>query len=447
MRPTKTGGSQQQQQQQSLPEPDTNTNTNTNNNNGSSSELVPEATARKVKMERPSVGTLNPPTEELSRIPYQDHNIYVHPSYSNDGSNWDRRGASPDTLDISDRVAERMEGSYRMFERSTDFSRHDSMSRPSSQSVVSDMSFGDKPYRSLPMMAMVQDSGSILPHMNTSHKSVCSLTHGSKRMAEKREQLLKTGSILYSDPKQVDEEELEFQRWGGRKDYSSNSSTRKFQRKKGVAKLQKKRQKAKMKFEAQEPLRVKEGRKSGFHDLWGLVRQDHLEYDQLIKEDKDREKVASYCEEPFWKIIFHFKGTVLKVIIEDILFWLTLATFVSIRIRLRYESADDLNEVNYENLSDNLVYVGGFFDLFLGLLCQPEPPPIFSIAQRFHGADGSRGRHGDPGKSRLAHGTSPSHDPPDERGARCHVHGPVVELQQGQLFRSAGSPVCSPDRR
>jgi len=335
-------------------------------------------------LQRPSVGTLNPPTEELSRIPYDDHNHnnYVHPSYSNDGSsntnNWDRRvGASPDTLDISDRVAERMEGSYRMSERSTEFSRHDSMSRPSSQSDVSDMSFGDKPYRSMSMTmtSLVQDSGSILPHLNTSHKSVCSLTHGSKRMAEKRNELLKTGSILYSDPKQVDEEELIFKRYGGRKDYSSQSSNRKVQRKKGVAKLQKKRQKAKMKLEGQEPLRIKEGRKSGFHDLWGLVRQDHLEYDQLVKEDKDREKVASFCEEPFWKIIFHFKGTVLKVIFDDILFWLTLATFVSIRIRFRYDpTSDDLNEVNYENLSDNLVYVGGFLTFFL----------VFYVDQNHH---------------------------------------------------------------
>jgi len=349
-------------------------------------EVVPEAPA---KMERPSSGSLKPQTEELNRIPYEE---YSDTSHSHDDLLLDRSGHILDRsghvmersqlIDRSERAhdkSDRMEGSSRMIDRNNDFSRHDSFRRPSAQSVVSDVSYGEKPYNSMPGSAMMskalmQDSGSLLPHLNTSHKSACSLTHGSKRMAEKRASLLRSGSILYCDKtrdaKKAEDEALEFTRWGGRKDYASSS--REFKKKSGSVKMQKK--KGKQKSKPKRSIR-KDGRKSGFHDLWGFVRQDQIVYDQLIKEDKDRELVASYCEEPFWKIIFHFKGTVLRVIIEDILFWLTIATFVSIRIKLLYSPQEDgVASVNYENLSANLTYVGGFLLFFL----------VFYVNQNHH---------------------------------------------------------------
>jgi len=116
-------------------------------------------------------------------------------------------------------------------------------------------------------------------------------------------------------------------------------------------------------------------RATGWHNLWGLAfKRDQQQYDQLIREDKDRELVASYCEEPFWKIIFHFKGTVLRVIIEDVLFWLTLATYVAIRIQFHLDPGDATLQANYDNLSANLVYVGGFLLFFL----------VFYVNQNHH---------------------------------------------------------------
>jgi len=275
---------------------------------------------------------------------------------------------------------------YRRIERrSSDVSRQDSASRgPSNMSVVSDVSYGDKPYHSMPVISLTQDSGSILPHLNLSQKSACSMTAGSKRMAEKRASLMRSGNLLYCDKtqelKKKEDMALEFTRWGGRKDYSNKENDRK--RKQALHKIHKRKVKAEKRksLEEQESFRsIDPKRSSVFQDLWGFNRQDHLQYEQLIKEDKDRELVASYCEEPFWKIIFHFKGTVLRVIIEDILFWLTLATFVSIRVKTRYEErpvgADlETTEAQYENLSQNLVYVGGFLLFFL----------VFYVNQNHH---------------------------------------------------------------
>jgi len=326
-------------------------------------ESVPEAAHY---LERPSIEitqAMEESLEDLRRIPYEDF-VQTQDDYM---------------LDRSDRL----DGSHRV-ERSTDMSRHDSISRPSSMSVVSDVSYGDRPYHSMPVISLAQDSGSILPHLNTSHKSTCSMTQGSKRMAEKRAHMIRSGAMMYNElskeAKMAEDKALEFTRWGGRKDYSHHE--RKRMKKKAEQERRSQSEKSFGQFDPQLGLgqdtirstsEIKGGH--GFHDLWGFsFKPSHLQYEQLIKEDKDRELVASYCEEPFWKIIFHFKGTVLKVIIEDILFWLTLATYVAIRVRFRMENTDEVATADYEILSANLVYVGSFIIFFL----------VFYVNQNHH---------------------------------------------------------------
>jgi len=331
-------------------------------------QVVPEAARH---LERPSIEGIPPlqqSLEDLRRIPYEE---YVQ--HSEDY-----------LLDRSDRLDSsiRLDGSHR-FERSSEMSRQDSVSRPSSMSVVSDVSYGDRPFHSMPVIALAQDSGSILPHLNTSHKSACSMTAGSKRMAEKRAHMIRSGAMMYNElsneAKMAEDKALEFTRWGGRKDYSHHERKR-MKKKAEKADVRNRSEKSNIdQFTGlgQDSVRSTIDIKGshGFHDLWGFAfKQDHLQYEQLIKEDKDRELVASYCEEPFWKIIFHFKGTVLRVIIEDILFWLTLATYVSIRIRFRLEPSEDTSTTDYENLSANLVYVGGFLLFFL----------VFYVNQNHH---------------------------------------------------------------
>jgi len=265
--------------------------------------------------------------------------------------------SKPSAVDRS----ERMEGSHRM-SRSGELS----MSRSGSMSVMSDVS-----------------------GLNVSNKSGCSMTMGSRRLAEKRAAMLRSGELTIDDldkKKAGDVKDYHDYRWGGRKDYNGSVNGRE-DSKKGSPKLHKIDQMKEAKARAskqhkhkRESIRAPKNadgsrkRASGWHDLWGLtLRQESLRYEQLITEDKDRELVASYCEEPFWKIIFHFKGTVLRVIIEDVLFWLTLATYTSIRIRFRMEPDTEL-QANYENLSANLVYVGGFLLFFL----------VFYVNQNHH---------------------------------------------------------------
>ena len=282
-------------------------------------------------MERPSY---NSRASSENRRPVYDHYTNYDNRYGEDYVDRMERSRQRDRGELLER-SERSEKLEGRIDRSAEFSKPDSsISRggPSSMSVVSDVSYGEKPYHSMPVISLAQDSGSLLPHLNTSHKSTCSMTHGSKRMAEKRAALLRSGSILYCDEtqekKKREDKDLEFTRWGGRKDYSQrtyDSSKRKLALTKHHQRQVKAEKRASLeKHDSFRTLSEKEGH--GFHDLWGFAfKKEMLDYEQLINEDKDRELVASYCEEPFWKIIFHFKGTVLKVIIEDILFWLTIA--------------------------------------------------------------------------------------------------------------------------
>lgn len=292
---------------------------------------------------------------ELSRSQHREHDLAAvqeapahleRPSYNSRASQDNRRSMYDhynnyeprhgdeylDKLERSER-SDKWEGRV---DRSGEFSKQDSISRggPSSMSVVSDVSYGDKPYHSMPVISLAQDSGSLLSHLNTSHNSTCSMTHGSKTMQKKRAALLRSGEIVYCDEtqekKKREDRDLEFTRWGGRKDYSQRTFDSSRHKKKGALTKHHERQvkaekRASMeKHESFRSISEKEGH--GFHDLWGFAfKKEMLDYEQLINEDKDREIVASYCEEPFWRIIFHFKGTVLKVIIEDILFWLTIA--------------------------------------------------------------------------------------------------------------------------
>jgi len=347
-------------------------------------EVVPEAAGH---LERGSINYGRRAPQQ-----YEDYGQYNHSEdYLDRMEGSMRLDSNMRQLETSSRHRERgdlMERSERSdrhearVDRSGDFSRQDSVSRgPSSMSVVSDVSYGDKPYHSMPVISLAQDSGSLLPHLNTSHKSTCSMTHGSKRMAEKRAAMLRSGSILYCDKtqeaKKKEDLDLEFTRWGGRKDYSARTNEAS-KRKAALQRIHKRQVKAEKrasleKHDSFRSIPEKEGH--GFHDLWGFAfKHEVLHYEQLIQEDKDRELVASYCEEPFWKIIFHFKGTVLRVIIEDILFWLTIATYCSIRIQYRF-APDVLVGLQYnEVLSDNLVYMAGFLLFFL----------VFYVNQNHH---------------------------------------------------------------
>jgi len=96
-----------------------------------------------------------------------------------------------------------------------------------------------------------------------------------------------------------------------------------------------------------------------------LLPEATKSYEQLLKDDKHRERVADNCEDPFYKLPFHFQGTVLKVISTDILFWSTLIVFIVIRYQIRSREIGEGEVFDYKNLSSNLVYVGGFMTFFL----------------------------------------------------------------------------------
>lgn len=52
--------------------------------------------------------------------------------------------------------------------------------------------------------------------------------------------------------------------------------------------------------------------------LASLRNKRFFPYDELVKDDQNRERVTSYIEEPSWKIHFHGNGTVYDFIIQNV---------------------------------------------------------------------------------------------------------------------------------
>ncbi|VEU44096.1 unnamed protein product [Pseudo-nitzschia multistriata] len=159
---------------------------------------------------------------------------------------------------------------------------------------------------------------------------------------------------------------LEFTNWGGRKAITRQTSIWRVGKEK-APQLGGSNQKFDSDSGSKLSIKFEEEGRMPKPSVWArTVRffQKDSSYEGLIKNDQLREQIAEQCEEPFYRILFHFKGTVLKVIATDILFWSTIAIFIGNRWYIRFTDLQENVEI-YENLASNLVYVGGFMTFFL----------------------------------------------------------------------------------
>ncbi|KAA8499502.1 hypothetical protein FVE85_7087 [Porphyridium purpureum] len=88
-------------------------------------------------------------------------------------------------------------------------------------------------------------------------------------------------------------------------------------------------------------------------------------FDDIVKSEKRRRAILqrSKDEEPFWRILLHFKGTCLRLIIEDGVFWLTVALYWGVRIGFWVGDVPDFL-ASIASAGDVAV-IGGFLTFFL----------------------------------------------------------------------------------
>jgi predicted membrane chloride channel (bestrophin family) len=83
---------------------------------------------------------------------------------------------------------------------------------------------------------------------------------------------------------------------------------------------------------------------------------------QLASIDKRRRAIIDQVEEPFWKCLFHWHGTVLELLVQDSLFWITILIYVGVRLQARLgELPDYLTDMS----SSNIGAIGAFLSFFL----------------------------------------------------------------------------------
>jgi hypothetical protein len=58
---------------------------------------------------------------------------------------------------------------------------------------------------------------------------------------------------------------------------------------------------------------------------------------KLQRDDQKRLEIIGWVEQPFWQMLFHWNGTVLKALAGDSLLWITMLIFIGVRILERLD--------------------------------------------------------------------------------------------------------------
>jgi len=90
--------------------------------------------------------------------------------------------------------------------------------------------------------------------------------------------------------------------------------------------------------------------------------EDEYRWEELQKIEKRRRAILQWVEEPFWKIITHWNGTVLRFLAMDPLLWLTMMIYAAVRVVSRLDFPEFLDDLG----SGNITVIGGFLSFFLG---------------------------------------------------------------------------------
>lgn len=86
--------------------------------------------------------------------------------------------------------------------------------------------------------------------------------------------------------------------------------------------------------------------------------KDEYRWAELQRIEKTRRSILLWVEEPFWKILTHYNGTVVRFLVRDLLLYITMALYVAVRLLARYTGGvptflDELGQ-------GQITVVGGF---------------------------------------------------------------------------------------
>lgn len=90
--------------------------------------------------------------------------------------------------------------------------------------------------------------------------------------------------------------------------------------------------------------------------------QDDYRWEELQEIERDRREILLRVDDPVWKTLLRYDGTVMQILIADPLFWFTVLLYVGIRILAEY---DLLPPSLHDFPVDSITVLGGFLSFFL----------------------------------------------------------------------------------
>eukprot|EP00529_Nitzschia_sp_RCC80_P025059 CAMPEP_0113461350 /NCGR_PEP_ID=MMETSP0014_2-20120614/11491_1 /TAXON_ID=2857 /ORGANISM="Nitzschia sp." /LENGTH=537 /DNA_ID=CAMNT_0000353099 /DNA_START=756 /DNA_END=2366 /DNA_ORIENTATION=+ /assembly_acc=CAM_ASM_000159 len=104
--------------------------------------------------------------------------------------------------------------------------------------------------------------------------------------------------------------------------------------------------------------------------------EHHYTFEELSTIEQKRRQILPWVEEPFWRILSHWNGTVWRDMVRSSLFWITVALYVTVRMQARYGGVPSY----VQSLDSGSVGVlGGFLSFFLVLYVNQNLRRYFAL--------------------------------------------------------------------
>ena len=108
-------------------------------------------------------------------------------------------------------------------------------------------------------------------------------------------------------------------------------------------------------------------------------------WDELRSIEKRRRGILLRVDDPVWKTLLTWDGTVIQILAGDFLFWVTIVIYVGIRLLAHYgELPPDLDEFPV----DSITVLGGFLSFFLVFWVNQSNDRYFSLYEQSMGCKG-----------------------------------------------------------
>ena len=109
-----------------------------------------------------------------------------------------------------------------------------------------------------------------------------------------------------------------------------------------------------------------------------LPKDRDYRWEELQTLERERREIIGWVEQPTWRVLTHWDGTVLRILAVNPLLWFTMVLFVVVRWMARnYEIPEFMGETT----SDSMTVLGGFLSFFLVFYVNQNHKRYFGLYQ------------------------------------------------------------------